>query len=60
MLDRCVLADAMAQVEHMRTAGETIKDTQRLPLQLVATGKQQQGIEIALHRQAIRQGPGRP
>ena len=62
MGDRSLLADAVAEVEDVRAAGEGVKDALRGVGQRGPAGKDGERIEIALDRQAGGQlavGPGR-
>ena len=52
MLWRRVGNDAVAEIEHERRVPQQIENFAHAPLKMRAAGKQQQRIEIALHRQA--------
>ena len=60
MFDRGELADAMTEVEHMRTPGESFEHADSLRFELGRAGKQQQRIEIALDRHILRQAARGP
>ena len=55
MLNRRKLANAVTQIEHLRTVFKCIKDCTNALRQHRATRFDQQRIEIALHRHSIRQ-----
>ncbi len=52
MGDRGELADAVAEIEDMRTVGEGVQDGVRLAVEFGTARQQQQRIEIALDGQA--------
>ena len=60
IVDRRLLDDPVSQVEDVRSAGQCIDDVSGPAFELPSPGKQQNGIEITLHRRMGLQFPGRP
>src|SRR5205814_5508948 len=60
MGDRRIRKDSMPEIEDVRSAGESVKDSPRRLVELSAAGEQGQRVEIALHGKVIRKLLRRP